>query len=162
MTSRFIVHPLKLVVSLATCLASAAIGLSLLEMGRGLSALVFLAVAALFLAVSLVFGATVTLDESGVRRSVLGRVTRSLTWEEIAEVGVAGTKVFNRGSPKKTGSLYIYFSPAAMTEEERFEMILTWPPRDKLFLLHNKKRMDAVQLLWNSKVQTYNAGDLQF
>lgn len=162
MTNRFIVHPLKLAVSLITALASTVIGLCQIWLGRWGSSLPFLTVAALFLAVALTFGAAVTVDRKGVRRRILGRITKEFTWDEIAEVGVTGTKVFNRDTPKKTGSLYVYFSPVPMTEEERFEMTLNWPPRDKIFFLHTEQRMDAVQLLWNSKVQTYNTGDLRF
>ena len=149
MTNRFMVHPLKLAVSLATALFSAAMALCLAGLGRWGASLLFLAVAALFLSVSLVFGAFITVDAGGVRRSVLGKVSRELPWDRIAEVGVAGSKIFNRNNPKKTGSLYIY-------------MMLNWPPREQLFFLYTEQRINAVQLLWSGEIQTYNSGDLHF
>ena len=162
MTNRFMVHPLKLAVSLATALFSAAMALCLAGLGRWGASLLFLAVAALFLSVSLVFGAFITVDAGGVRRSVLGKVSRELPWDRIAEVGVAGSKIFNRNNPKKTGSLYIYFSPVPMTEEQRFDMMLNGPPREQLFFLYTEQRINAVQLLWSGEIQTYNSGDLHF
>ena len=49
-----------------------------------------------------------------------------------------------------------------MTEEQRFDMMLNWPPREQLFFLYTEQRINAVQLLWSGEIQTYNSGDLHF
>ena len=54
--------------------------------------------------------------------------------------------------------MYIYFSPVVLSEEDRFDLALKWPPRDQIYLLFTKERMDLIRPLWNNDVAVYNTG----
>ena len=87
---------------------------------------------------------------------------KTYSWDQIKEVGVVGTKVFNgTGKNKKPGRRYIYFSPEELDEDSRFQMTLEWPPsREILYCIYTKYHAEYVQLLWQKPIATYNAGDL--
>lgn len=160
MERKFIVNPLQCV---AAWISAAFLGLlagTMVYIHRPGSALIFLALAVVFAVIGALGGACIHLDKTGVHKTLFGVAVRTLRWDEIAEVGVAGTRVFNRIHPEKTGSLYIYFSPVSMNENERFQMMLKWPPKDKLYLIYDAKRFHAVQTFWNQTVETYNTGNL--
>lgn len=157
----FLVHPFKLAVSLATALTAAVLGFSLIAI-RPVSAAVFFAISLLFLLVALSAGAMISVEPEGVRRQVLGKTTKFLSWEEIAEIGVAGSRIFAKSKKDKTGTLYIYLSERILTDEDRFQMMLNWPPKNQIYLQHTKARLDALQLHWSKKIQSYNAGNLKF
>lgn len=129
--------------------------------GEAAMALILLAVALLFAGVALFESQTITVNEDGVRRALLGRENRFWRWAEIREVGVAGAKALG-GSKHHHGTLYIYFSQVHMNEEERMGMMLRQPVRDKILMQYTRQRMDKVQLYWSDKVETWNAGDLQY
>ena len=103
---------------------------------------------------------TISIGPSGIRRSIAGHFTKALSWNEIAEVDVIGTNPFHSSGSKRTGTLYIYFSPRKLTEQERFDIVLHWPPLSGFFLVYDKKRMDFIVPLWGKPVETYNAGDI--
>lgn len=159
---RFLVNPLKFVAALATALVSLVIAVCLVMIGRYGSALVFAVICALFTPVALFFGATLRISEDGVSHAILGHVTRHMNWDEIREIGVAGTNVFNGKDKKRTGTLYIYFSKEQLDDKARFDMMFKWPVRDKLFMEYTAERIQAVQARWSSLIETYNAGDLRF
>ena len=103
------------------------------------------------------------LDDSGLSKTLFGIKLQHFSWTDIAEVGVAGTRVFNQNNPKRAGSLYLYFSPKALSEEERFDLMLRWPPsKSTPYMIFDKQRLTAVQLLWGKKIEKYNAGDALF
>ena len=116
--------------------------------------------AVLFIFVAFLYGSTITLDAKGLSRSFFGIPICSVSWSEIAEVGVIGLKVFNNNDTKRTGTRYIYFSPLPLDKDSRFRLALEWPPRDMLYLYYSKERAAAVQSLWNRTIETYNAGNL--
>ena len=161
MKTKFIVHPLKFIVCLATFAIGLVLAVCLILIKRYVSAAVFFGIGLMFLCIASVFGAVITVDDSGVSRSVLGRVRQSFRWDQVAEVGVAGAKVLKSASSQKTGELYIYFSPLALDDQQRFEMMLRWPPKDKIFMQYSRQRIEAVQMCWDSKLQLYNAGKLR-
>lgn len=133
----------------------------MLSRGRTLSGAVFLIVGLVFGALALPYGAVVTVDHTGVRKKLFGKTLLDRRWEEIAEVGVAGTKVFHGKDAKRTGELYIYFSAQTMTEDQRFQMMLNWPPRDMAYLSYDKNRLEAIHLLWGGGIASYNVGKTQ-
>lgn len=160
MKKRFVVDPIRC--GAATLVSAAfllfcAVMFPLHRMG---SAVVFFLLGMLFLAVALVNGTVVTVDERGISRATLGMGSRFLPWEEAAEVGVCGTRLFRKGKRGKTGTLYIYVSPTPLTDEARFDMVLKWPPLRGYYLLYSQERMAAVQLRWEGRIVRYNAGDL--
>ena len=161
MEKKYFVNPIEFTAAISTVAIAAVIACCLLYIRRPVSALVFFVIALLFFKVSLTAGAIITINPNGINRSVLGKVRNTFTWDEISEVGVAGSRIFNKGNKEKSGTLYIYFSKTPMTDEERFQMMLKWPPKDKIYLEHDKYRMDFIQTMYGKKVQTYNTGSLK-
>lgn len=67
---------------------------------RPVSAILFLVIGAVFGYVALINGMTVNVDENGISKSLFGFVTMKFNWEDVAEIGVCGTKVFNKNTIK--------------------------------------------------------------
>ena len=40
-------------------------------------------------------------------------------------------------------------------------MMLYWPPKDKLYLQHDKYRMDFIQSIYGRKIQKFNTGKVK-
>ena len=136
-------------------------GAAMLSITKPFPAIILFAAGGIFACLALLNGATIHVDEAGIYKSIFGFVTVQWKWEEIHELGVCGTRVFNIHHPEKTGSLYIYFSRNKMNEQERFDMIFKWPPRDKVYFVYNKKHLKALQMLSDGKIEAYNVGDLR-
>lgn len=162
MKNTYMIYPFKFCISVATSLTSFLLAISMLLINRLGSFLLFLIIAIVFLAVALINGSKLTIDDKGVRRTLFGKTLYQYSWEEIAEVGVIGTKVFRNDDKKDVGSRHLYFSREVLTDEERFRMVLQWPPRNKLYMLYNTERLSAVQSYWSGKIETYKAGDVFF
>ena len=160
MNKRYFVDPYKLGISIGTIAVCLLLCLYNVFRVQFLGFL-FLLPALPFLYIAVLYGSILEVDTEGVRCIRLGRTIRTMPWTEIAELGVVGTKVFNRGNPDKTGELYIYFSLVQMEEQERFRMALQWPPREQLYLLYTKERMDFIRPLWFDEVRIYNTGKLK-
>ena len=112
----------------------------------------------LFLAVATVNAITVCVEPEGISRRLLWKQLSFLPWKEVREVGVCGTKPFHSKDSDRVGVLYIYISPEHLSEQERFDMIVQWPPRDKIYLLLSKERLEAVQLRWSKTITMFNSG----
>ena len=160
MEHHFYVHPVKLMAGLLTGISLLSLSVCLILVHRWGSAIVLLLLSLPFFFVALLYGAVISIDETGIKKKILGFKADEIRWEDIAKIGVAGTKVFNREHPKRTGSLYIYFSKTSMTEKERFNMMLKWPPIHTIYLYYDNERISAVQMFWQQKIQTYNVGNL--
>lgn len=160
--SRYIVYPLQLIVSLATIAIAAPLAITTWIMKSIGTAILFTCITLLFILISLSNGSVISIGPEGISRSVLGKITKTLRWEEIAEVGVAGSKVFRQLNKQKTGTMYIYFSEETMTEDERFQMMFNWPPKGKLYLQYKKPRIESIRAFWKGTITTYNTGDLKF
>lgn len=158
MQKSYFVNPVEFAVAMCTAVVAAVIACCLIYISRPVSALVFFGISLLFFKVSATTGAKITIDPETITRSLFGRVTESFRWDEVVEVGVAGSRIFPKGNPNKSGALYIYFSKTELTDDERFQMMLNWPPKDKLYLAHDKDRMDFIQVLYGKKIQKYNTG----
>lgn len=161
MNKRFLSDPFKFAVGLLCSIFLLVMGICMFLIQRWVSAVVFILLSLIYAAVAAFYGAVIHISSTGITKTMFGFKTKELIWSDVAEIGVAGTKIFNRRRPEKTGSLYIYISETVMTEQERFDMMLKWPPFNKIFFVYNNKRLNAVQLHWSSKIQTYNAGDLR-
>lgn len=162
MKKTYLVDTFKAAVSIATVLFSLMIVISLIILSRLGSAAVFFLIGLLFVKPMLTYAASVCVDQTGVRCFLPWKTLQSYTWDEVGEVGVAGTRLFTRKDSKNTGSLYIYISKTALTDEDRFDMMLHWPPKDLIYLTYSKQRLDEIQMRFSNKIQTYNAGDLHF
>ena len=160
MEQRFIVNKFKCIASAVSSVTFVLLAGAVLFIHRPGSALIFLVLGLIFGFIAVQSGSVLQLNEEGVTRLLLGHTTAKIRWDEIKEIGVAGTKVFNRSHPEKAGSIYIYFSPVQMDEDERFQMMLRWPPSNCLYMTYNQDRFHAVQGHWNSHIEIYNVGDL--
>ncbi|MDE6203827.1 MAG: hypothetical protein K2O16_05170 [Lachnospiraceae bacterium] len=159
--NRYILHPFKFTVSLITAALCLVLSVCEFLISRPFSAAVFIGTALLFSLTALYNGSRITVCNDGIHWSVPGIKRRFIPWDGMKEVGVFGSRLFS-ANKNRAGTLYIYFSTQAMTEEERFQMVLHWPPKDKIILQYSKERMDTIQLLWSREIQTYNAGDFHF
>ncbi|MBR3404348.1 MAG: hypothetical protein IKG91_03550 [Firmicutes bacterium] len=161
MKHRFMVNPILCTVSGAVCLAFVLMGgIMLFSLQRLVSALIFFAFGVLFLGVAIHFGTILTIDREGITRSVLGIQRKYLPWKKVKEVGVAGTRVVKDPKSKHVGTLYIYFSEETLDKDSRFRYILSWPHWNHCYLLFSHKRVTAVQMIWDRKIETFNVGDL--
>ncbi len=161
--SKFMINPFKCLAAIASSLLFAALAIAMVSTSRWLSVCVFGLLALLFGYIGLTAGCILHLDDSGLSKTLFGIKLQHFSWTDIAEVGVAGTRVFNQNNPKRAGSLYLYFSPKALSEEERFDLMLRWPPsKSTPYMIFDKQRLTAVQLLWGKKIEKYNAGDALF
>lgn len=160
MKKTYLVDTFKAAVSIATVLFSLTIVISLIIIHRFGSAAVFFLIGLIFIKPMLTYAAKVSVDQTGIRCFLPWKTLQTFSWDEIAEVGIAGTKLFTRKDAKNTGSLYIYISKNAFTDEERFDMMFNWPPKDLIFLTYSKQRLDEIQMRFSNKIQTYNAGDI--
>lgn len=157
-TKAYICNQVKLAVSIVTALVSGTLAFTLLTIGRTYSALFFIAIALVYAYTAVKNGSFIEVSDEGVRCRVFRKVLAKYTWDEIREIGVVGSRAFSNG--KHTGTLNIYISKTKLSEHDRFDLVLAWPPKDKLYLTYNKARMEAIQLRYSNKIQTYNAGDL--
>ena len=156
----WIVEPVRAVVSLVGVLFLLALSVSMIVYKLVAAGLLFLALA-VFAAHSLAaYGATVRVDDKGVSKSFLGLFRRSLRWEEIGEVGMAGSRVFTHGRPTKVGTLYLYVSPKQLDDDRRFAMMLKWPDLSSILMRYTVKRVAALQNWWVEELVQYNTGRL--
>lgn len=146
-------------VCLAVAAVSAAVAVVLAMEAKWAGLVVFGLIALIYLAVGLWDLSIVAWDGEGVSRRLFGITLKRLPWPAVGEVGVMGTRVFNRKKPQKTGRMYIYFSEKPMTEKERFEMMLSWPPVKRIYLLYQADRLESLRRRWSGVIITYNTGD---
>ncbi len=125
-----------------------------------LPAAVFLAVAALFGFVLVRYGSVLHIDDEKLELKFLGLSRKVMPWPQVREVGLIGENVFNHGKKKKTGDKYLYFSPVKLDADERFQMIVKWPPKDKLYAEYSDKLLAYAMTIWGKELETYNVEDL--
>nr|WP_320129663.1 hypothetical protein [uncultured Sphaerochaeta sp.] len=142
-----------------TAIVSLILGSTLIYIARPFSALLFFVIMLIFCYMASIYGSLIVLTEESVKRLFSRRILAEYKWNEIKEVGVIGTKAFAKN--KHTGTLYIYISKTVLSKQERFDLVFSWPPKNKIFLTYDKERLEAIQLSYSSEIQTYNAGDIE-
>ena len=160
--TRIMADPLKFYAALATSVVLVFLVLKSFELGHFISGAFFVLLLLAFVCIMYLYGAVLHMSQDGVRREFLFIPILTVTWDQIREIGVVGTKVFNgTGKKKKTGRRYIYISPEELTGEERFKMALEWPPRNGvLYCIYSRANVDAIQFFWSKPIAAYNAGDI--
>lgn len=133
--------------------------LALFMSGSPVPAALCLLLAFIYAAAAAFNGATVRIDSDGVSRRILWFPAQACRWDEMKEVGVFGTKLFNRRNPSKTGTLYLYVSKQNMTDDQRFQMVLRWPPKQIYFAFHSAD-LELIRRFWPRDIVGYNVGDL--
>ncbi|MDL2233954.1 hypothetical protein LJC63_10325 [Ruminococcaceae bacterium OttesenSCG-928-L11] len=106
-------------------------------------------------------GSSLYIGKEYLEQRFLGFRIRTLAWRDVKEVGIVGTKVFNRRNPDKTGTKYIYFSRDTMDDDERFHMCFSWPPVQVLYMQYTHERITSVQTIWDSQLELFNVGSLE-
>lgn len=134
--------------------------LSLLLVGSWAGGGVCALLAAVYAAVSVRYGAVVHIDAGGVSRRRMFRPEERYAWAELKEVGIFGSRLFHKAGSDKVGTLYLYFSAEAMTEDERFSMVLKWPPQ-QIHFLFDRRHLELVQYFWGREVVSFNTGSLR-
>lgn len=157
----FCINPGRLFACGFTVLSGLVLGTTFIVLRNWPGAVLMFTIAGLFIWQGMIYGPWVCITGEGIRKHIFGHTLQQMRWDQVKEVGVVGTRVFNRLTPDKTGPMYIYFSPRELSTEERFQLALTFPPKDMLFLLHDQQREDLVQSLWNTKLIGYNTGKLK-
>lgn len=120
---------------------------------------VFLILMAVFAFLFFQNASTITVTQDTVTRSFFGLFKKEVPWADIKELGLIGENVFSH-KKGKTGHKYIYFSPVEMTEKERFQMIVKWPPKKILYMEYQEKNLEYTMAIWGKELKTYNVEDM--
>ena len=159
---RFMADPLKFTAALFSCVVLLFLAWKSIGMGYIFAGIVCFLIAAVFFWVMFLYGSVLRFSAEGVRREFFLIPIKAYSWDQIREIGVVGTSVFNGiGKNKKPGRRYIYVSPEEMDEGSRFKMTLEWPPRNGiLYCIYTRQHIEAIQYLWAKPIAKYNAGDI--
>lgn len=159
--NRMMADPEKFGVALATCLVSGFLAWKGFQLGRPAAGIVFTVIIMIFVYIAFLYGSVLKVSSNGVEKVFLFISLKSLTWDEIAEIGVVGTKIFNGGFfKKKPGRRYIYISEKELDGDSRFKMVLEWPPHNGImYCIYNKENYEAFQFRWSNTIVKFNAGD---
>lgn len=155
------INPLKFFVALLTAIVSLAIAIAMLYLHHYVPALIFIAISVTFFITSSYSGARIEVNRDSVTRISIFRKRTTFSWSEIKEVGVAGSKIFLKGERNKPGTLYIYFSKKELNDDERFDMMLKWPPKDVLYLEYTDTIAKYILPFWGRPFVEYNTGNEQ-
>lgn len=159
-SGNFYVDSNKLLISIITSSFCILIAICQMIINRPGSAVIFFAVALLFFLLSLTYGTKISITEQGISSSILGKVKKFISWDNIAEVCVAGTHILNTTNKNNTGTIYILFSEEKLSDEQLFAILLRWPPKNRIYLKYSKERYDLIQFYWSNTIRSYNIGKL--
>ncbi len=162
MTRTFIINPRQAIINGATsgfCILVALV--MAISLGHPGSAAIFFIIGVIFVKPFLDSVGTVTLGPERLTRKLPFRPDFSMTWDEIAEVGLAGESVLNMGRSNRPGTIHFYFSGTVLDDDKRFDMMMHWPPKDKIYLTWSKKRMEFIRPLCGRDIIKYNTGNKQ-
>ena len=85
------------------------------------------------------------IDEKKASLRSLGRTLCEVPLDKPFEFAIANLKVTKNDDMTKVGAVYIYLSPKALREDERFRMCLRWPPKDVCYLRFSPARLQAIR-----------------
>ncbi|MBR1919848.1 MAG: hypothetical protein IJ831_09520 [Spirochaetales bacterium] len=160
--SSYILDPFKFGVSILTAAASLVICVTMIVISRPIETAVFLIIAAIFLREASINMNRIYITDEGARMDDFrGRTLLFFRWDEIEEIGVAGSKVFPKSDKGKRGTLYIYISRNELTDQERFEMMFKFPPRNIITMVYDRDRLDAIQIRYTPKLKKFNTGSAE-
>ena len=157
---RVIVNKTKTILATAMIAFFGGYGIYFAVTRAWLPAAVFLVFAFLFGFVLVRYGSVLHIDDEKLELKFLGLSRKVMPWSQVREVGLIGENVFNHGKKKKTGDKYLYFSPVKLNADERFQMIVKWPPQDKLYAEYSEKLLAYAMTIWGKELETNNVEDL--
>lgn len=160
MEYRYKIHTFKCVIAALVAVMFVVLGIVQIILCHIFTAAFLMSLGIFFFWISIANGSTVLVNADGVALITFGHIRRFFSWDSIQEVGVTGTKVFNRHSPSKTGTVFIYFSRSKMTKDDRFKMILNWPPKEKIYFQFSMDKLAAVERYWTKEIALNNIGNI--
>ncbi len=158
---KYLISPLHFMVSFFTAFALIILVFIFIAMHNYVAFIACLVLAILFIHEAFVYGRVVEINSYGVKMKHFNCVEKDWRWDEITQVGVAGTRVFMKDFLGKTGSLFIYLSKEELDEQQIFNMMLDWPPKDKVFIKYDIDRLNMIQTYYSGRIKVYNAGDIK-
>ena len=163
----FIAEPVLMALYGAFSVLFCILAVSMLTVGKTDFALFFLVFILFFGAITAFYGSLVTVTREGFTQRFLFIPVRRLTWDEVKELGVLGSRPTFRSKAaekskrnKRPGILYFYVSPKELTEDERFDLVLKWPPFHLCFFRYSQKRFEVLQFMADRPMIEYNTGAL--
>lgn len=158
---KYLISPLHFIVSAFTAVALFVLAVIAISLHNYVASVICAAIAVFFVHEAYVYGRIVEIDDNGARTRFIGHIEKDWRWNEVAQVGVAGTRVFMKDFLGRTGSLFIYFSKEELDDQQIFDMMLDWPTKDRIFLKYDIDRLNVVQTHYSGRIKKYNAGDLK-
>ena len=158
MKKNYVVNSMNSFIAFGAALIFLVLSFSGMVLSKWIPAGIFLLLGIVYLAVGLLNGSALNVSRTGIVRHIFGIRLKSMPMKEIKEIGIVGLSVF--GSKKRTGARYIYFSNHKMTDKERFDMCVAWPPKDALYMAWSPQRHEEICRIWDKDFAQYNAGDL--
>ncbi len=159
MEKRYIVSPVNACVCGGTALILMCMAIDCFVDHVYIAGLLLAALGVVFVVTCLNYGAVIGLYSDRVEKKVLFGKQKTVARTDIKEVGVVGLRMYRKNAHNH-GTRYIYFSEAELTEQERFNLCLSWPPKNMVYLEWTTKRMSEIQSTWACEVEQYNAGDI--
>ncbi|MCC8121406.1 MAG: hypothetical protein LIO42_05405 [Oscillospiraceae bacterium] len=156
----FTVNAWKSILGAACCTLFVLLGIGFVVSSLWILAVLCFLLGAVYGWVFLQNACRIQLGEETVERRLFGRPLKCLTWTQVGEVGVVGLKLFGPNK-KRVGTRYIYFAPEKMTEEQRFNMCLKWPPKEGVYMRFSPQRLQAVKERWKIPLAQCNAGEIE-
>lgn len=135
-----------------------AIAIATIYIKRYVSSLIFFLISLPFFFLIYRYGSRVYINDEGITLKFFKKEIRKMRWDEMREVSVCGQRVLNHNNKKKCGTLYIIFSKEKLDEEKRFDMMLKWPPKEKIYFKFSKEALFNIQLHYTAPVEKYNIG----
>lgn len=148
---RYLINPVKAALSFFAFVLFVFLFLASCQSQKVVPMILYSCLSVIYIFLFLHFSRFLEMDEKGVRNRFLWKSYNDLSWNDIHEVGIANMKVMKNSEKMKVGELYLYFSPESMTEKERFNMCLNWPPKEKRYMRYSVKRLKTVQKYWQEK-----------
>ena len=154
------VDKIKFIIAGATALVFLLLSILFLLMHFWILGGIALAGMVIYIVLTAKNGSRVHVSDERLEVRLLWTTQLTVNWCDIREVGICGTKILKAAGSKWSGARYVYFSKTKMDDEERFNMCLEWPPKDKVYFRFNYKRIKKIIRIWGPEIVQYNTKNL--
>ena len=159
MEKKYIVCPVNCIVSGFTAVILSCMAFDCVADKIYIAIAILSALSCVFAVICINNGAVIGIHSDRVEKKMLIGKPLVFLKSEIQEIGVVGLRIY-RKNKHNHGTRYIYFSKKKLTEQERFDLCLSWPPKNMIYMEWTNKRMAKVQNFWSDELAEYNAGDI--
>ena len=73
----------------------------------------------------------------------------------MGEVFIANVRIMKNANKDKIRQVYLCFSPKVMTQAEKINMCLYWPPRDVLYVRFSPDSLKQTQVYWEEDIPLF-------